>query len=117
MKKVSIFFFCVVLVFGITSAYAEIKNPDTYIGLDVNNVQTIDPAVAYDVTSGQKVNNIYDKLIAFDGSSTEKFVPRLAVEVPTVANGGISADGKTYTFTIRKGVKFHGGEELTPEAV
>jgi peptide/nickel transport system substrate-binding protein len=34
-----------------------------------------------------------------------------------VENGGISADGRTYTFTIRKGVKFHEGGDLTPEDV
>lgn len=117
MKKVSILCLCAVLIFGAVSAFAEIKNPDTYIGVDVNNVRTLDPAVVYDVSGGQKINNMYEKLIQFDGSATDKFVPQLAVEVPTVENGGISADGKTYTFTIREGVKCHGGEILTAEDV
>ncbi len=37
--------------------------------------------------------------------------------MPTRANGLISADGKTYRFPIRKGVRFHDGSELTPEDV
>ena len=37
--------------------------------------------------------------------------------MPSVENGGISADGKTYRFKIRKGVKFHAGGEMTPEDV
>ena len=41
----------------------------------------------------------------------------LATEIPTVANGGISADGMTYTFKIRQGVKFHNGDPLTPHDV
>jgi peptide/nickel transport system substrate-binding protein len=56
-------------------------------------------------------------LIFFDGSYTDKFKPVLAMEVPTLENGGISRDGKTYTFSIRKGAKFHEGGDLTPEDV
>lgn len=33
-------------------------------------------------------------------------VPDIAPEIPTTANGGISADGKTYTIKIRPGVKW-----------
>jgi peptide/nickel transport system substrate-binding protein len=33
-------------------------------------------------------------------------VPDLATELPTTANGGISADGKTYTIHIRQGAKW-----------
>jgi peptide/nickel transport system substrate-binding protein len=117
MKKVSIVFFCIVFMLSITSVYAEVKNPDTFIKADYGTVPTLDPARVYDTTSSQRLNQIYEQLIRFKGSATDEFEPVLAVEVPTIENGGISADGKTYTFTIRKGVKTHGGEELTPEDV
>jgi peptide/nickel transport system substrate-binding protein len=84
---------------------------------DYRTVQTIDPAASYDVAGSMRIWNLYETLIVFDGSSTEQFVPLLATEVPTVKNGGISPDGKTYRFTIRKGVKFHEGGTLTPEDV
>jgi peptide/nickel transport system substrate-binding protein len=117
MRKTSILLLCVVCILGAISVYAEVKNPDTFIKVTYGTVNTLDPAVAYNTSSSQKINNIYDTLIRLDGSATDKFVPQLAVEVPTIENGGISADGTTYTFTIRKGVKCHGGEELTPEDV
>lgn len=43
--------------------------------------------------------------------------PRLATAVPTTANGGISADGKTVTYQLRKGVKWHDGTDFTCEDI
>jgi len=93
------------------------KNPDTFVLANYGNLRTLDPCVAYDVTSSQRLWNIYEPLIFFDGSHTDKFKPILATEVPSLENGGISPDGKTYTFTIRKGVKFQEGGDLTLEDV
>lgn len=44
-------------------------------------------------------------------------VPELAAEVPTLENGGISADGLTWKIKLRKGVKWHDGKEFTAEDV
>ncbi len=117
MRKLICIFGCLVFIFGTVSANAEIKNPDTYIMANYGNLRTLDPSVAYDVTSSQRLWNIYETLIFFDGSYTDKFKPVLATQVPSLENGGISKDGRTYTFTIRKGVKFHNGADLTPEDV
>ena len=38
-----------------------------------------------------------------------KFVPDLAREVPTVENGGLSADGLTWKIKLRSDVKWHDG--------
>ena len=117
MRKLICIFGCLVFIFGTVSANAEIKNPDTYIMANYGNLRTLDPSVAYDVTSSQRLWNIYETLIFFDGSYTDKFKPVLATRVPSLENGGISKDGRTYSFTIRKGVKFHNGADLTPEDV
>jgi peptide/nickel transport system substrate-binding protein len=44
-------------------------------------------------------------------------VPELATEVPTQKNGGISADGKTITYHLRKGVKWSDGRPFDADDV
>jgi peptide/nickel transport system substrate-binding protein len=117
MKNVSMLVLCIICILGVTAGYAEVKNPDTFIKVTYSTLSTLDPAKCYDAIGSQRLGNIYEKLVFFEGSSTDKFEPILATDVPTLANGGISPDGKTYTFTIRKGVQFHAGGELTPEDV
>ena len=117
MRKLIFILGSLVFIFGAISASAEVKNPDTFIMANYGNLRTLDPSVAYDVTSSQRLWNIYETLIFFDGSYTDKFKPVLATRVPSLENGGISKDGRTYSFTIRKGVKFHNGADLTPEDV
>ena len=78
---------------------------------------SLDPAVAYDNVSWSMLAVLYDRLIDFKGADLGTFVPKLATDIPTVANGGISKDGKTYTFKIRSGVKFANGYPLTAEDV
>ncbi|MCD6575491.1 ABC transporter substrate-binding protein, partial [Candidatus Aerophobetes bacterium] len=95
----------------------QVKNPDTLIIADIGTVDSLDPAWAYDTASGARILNIYETLITFKGERTDEFIPLLATKVPTVENGLISPDGLTYTFPIRKGVKFQNGEILTPEDV
>lgn len=112
---------CLALIAGLLLltglSFAEVKNPDTFILAHSNTVITLDPATCYSSTAWARIMNIYENLIFFEGSSTEKFKPVLAMEVPTKANGGISEDGTLYTFHIRPGVKFHNGNDLTAEDV
>jgi len=106
-----------VFVMGVTATYAQVKNPDTFVLADIGSVETLDPAKVYDNAGAAKLYTIYQNLIFFKDPYTDQFSPILATQVPSVENGGISADGKTYTFTIRKGVKFHEGGDMTPEDV
>ncbi len=110
-------YFGLILGFTAFSATAEVKNPDTFIFASYGTLRTLDPCVAYDTVSSQRLWNIYEPLVFFDGEHTDTFKPLLTTEVPTLENGGIAADGKTYTFTIRQGVQFHEGQTLTAEDV
>lgn len=54
---------------------------------------------------------VFDGLLTLDERG--QYVPRLAAEVPTVENGGVSADGRTYTFRLRRGVRWADGTPFT----
>jgi peptide/nickel transport system substrate-binding protein len=56
-------------------------------------------------------NTIFSGLISVNEKG--EYVPELATEVPTTQNGGVSADGKTVTFKLRKDVKWHDGKPFT----
>jgi len=45
----------------------------------------------------------------FNYDDKNELVPELATEVPTLANGGISKDGLTITYHLRKGVQWQDG--------
>lgn len=106
-----------VLALALSLFAAVSKNPDTYTYLTISDADSLDPAYAYDTASHMVTLNVYEPLFFFDKESTEKLIPLIAAKVPTRANGLISADGKTYTIPVRKGVKFHDGTPLTPEDV
>src|SRR2546427_3975018 len=44
-------------------------------------------------------------------------MPSLATQVPTVANGGVSADGKNYTYVLKPGLVFSDGTALNATVV
>ena len=101
----------------VTAKQFKSKDPTTVTWVRFNDAETLDPAIDYETAGGFILQNTYDTLVFYDKTSPVKFVPQLATEVPTIENGGLSADGKTYTFKIRKGVKFHDGTEMTPADV
>ena len=52
-----------------------------------------------------------DVLTSFDARG--RLVPMLAVAVPTLENGGISSDGRTITYRLRRNVRWQDGRAFT----
>lgn len=73
------------------------------------DLDQLDPAVATSFGSVQTLQLIFDTLLRTDANG--RFVPGLAKTWET------SADGRTLTFHLRQGVKFHNGDPLTSDAV
>jgi peptide/nickel transport system substrate-binding protein len=72
---------------------------------------TLDPQINYTLQYWQLYQATYDGLVAFQkvgGDASFTVVPDLATAMPKVTNGG-----KTYTFTLRKGIKFSNGKAVT----
>ncbi len=59
--------------------------------------------------------SLFSPLWAVDPAGN--FLPRLAAEIPSVANGGVSADGLTWKVKLRDGVTWHDGKPFTAEDV
>ncbi|MFI5348597.1 MAG: ABC transporter substrate-binding protein [Elusimicrobiota bacterium] len=81
------------------------------------DIDSLDPDWAYDATSQFAIQQMYEGLVDFDGPSIDRFTPRMASVIPSRANGFLSADGMTYAFPLRGGVKFHDGSTMTPADV
>lgn len=95
------------------SASAEVKNPGTLIHVSRLDPQSLDPAFANDSFSLGILGNCYETLLDYDERG--RLIPRLAVAVPSRRNGGISADGRTYSFRLRGDAVFADGAPATAE--
>src|SRR5712691_4826675 len=73
------------------------------------NPVTLDPALVTDIYGGAIVRQIFDGLVQFDANL--KPIPALAEFWEA------SRDGRTWTFVLRQGVKFHNGREVTAQDV
>ncbi len=72
-----------------------------------NEPQTLDPAYATSIYTYNVATNIFDGLVEFDENLNI---------LPAIARRWIiSRDHRTYTFYLRKGVKFHNGREVTAD--
>lgn len=93
------------------------KNPGTFVYGLAGEIDTLDPHWEFDVVSHAVQAQLYEGLLSFGSGGLDDVEPLLAVEVPTRANGLVSADRREYAFRVRRGVRFHDGGLLTPEDV
>ena len=90
---------------------AHAQTPRTFATLAmVAEPQTLDPMASTADLVGTIMQHVYEPLYTFDAKWN--VVPMLAESMPK-----ISADGKTYAITLRKGVMLHSGRELNADDV
>lgn len=81
------------------------------VAQNIDDIVAIDPAQAYEFSSGELVTNIYDRLVQYDAEDTTVLAPGLAASWET------DDESRTITFTLQEGVTFHSGNPVRPEDV
>lgn len=98
-----------VVVFTATPGLAQERVLRVRLGADISGV---DPAKIFSIENQTLANQVYSGLVRYAYEKDGAIVPDLAEK------WDLSADGKTYTFQLRKGVKWHKGYgELTADDV
>lgn len=85
---------------------------DTLVeGFAIDDIITMDPGEAFELSTAEVTANTYDLLVRLDLSDTSKVKGDLA------ESWTISDDGLTYTFKLKPDLKFASGNPLTAEDV
>ena len=103
----------IVAAVSLVAYYVTLPSPITFVERDLRIgfswPNHIDPAVGNDECSTTSLCNVYDPLVYPNATGGV---------IPWVASSWVaSSNGLRYDFTIRSGIKFHSGNELTAEDV
>jgi peptide/nickel transport system substrate-binding protein len=83
------------------------RNPNTFVEASIGDARRLNPVIANDGSSGTINDQIFNGLVKYDKDI--KLIGDLA------ERWEVSNSGKTITFYLRKGVKWHDGAEFTAE--
>ena len=83
------------------------SSKDTLVIQESSDVPTMDPGTSYDTSSGALLENMYETLVTYKGTSIDEFEGLLATDWKE------EEGGKRYRFTLRPDVKFHSGNPFT----
>jgi peptide/nickel transport system substrate-binding protein len=89
-----------------TSAQAQTpKKGGMLVYASVSGPGTLDPYLASSAVELEVINNLFEGLVTLDAHN--------ATRTMLASKTSVSPDFKTYSFELRKGVKFHNGQEMT----
>ena len=83
---------------------STLQLPTSLVAEEESQPDSMDPAVTYTTPGWEIVEQVYQGLLAPNGTSYTTYIGDLA------QNWTISSDGMTYTFFLRPGVKFSNGD-------
>jgi peptide/nickel transport system substrate-binding protein len=111
-KKILAFSVCILMMTVMFSGCVEEEfHADTLIIESISEARRLDPASDYESAGWMVIQNVYEGLVALNGTDSHSVVPLLA------ESWDISEDKMNYTFYLRKGVKFHDGTDFNADSV
>src|SRR5215208_5276806 len=81
---------------AVTRNAAQAAGDGTLIVGTETDIENFDPGRAIALATNRVQTAVYEGLVKY-APGTVDLIPNLATEIPTVENGGVSADGLTYT--------------------
>ncbi len=81
------------------------------VAMAFDDIISLDPAEAFEISAGEVMGNSYDRLLRYDVADPSKLLPDLA------KTWKVSDDGKTYSFELKPGLRFASGNALSAEDV
>ena len=109
----------IIVVGAVVAVYLipQAPRPSVLVVGTTEREETLDPADAYNYMSVNLLQNTLATLLTYSETGDGSLRPMLLTEVPTVANGGVSTDGLTYTLRLRSGATFQDGTAITADTV
>ncbi|MBB4188295.1 peptide/nickel transport system substrate-binding protein [Sinorhizobium terangae] len=92
-------------------AFAETPKDTLVEAFAMDDIITMDPGEAFELSTAEMTSNTYSLLVRLDLNDTTKVVGDLA------DSWTVSDDGLTYTFKLKPGLKFASGNPITAEDV
>ncbi|MFK0164851.1 ABC transporter substrate-binding protein [Rhizobium sp. NPDC090279] len=93
------------------SAYAATPRDTLVEGFAFDDILSMDPAEAYELSAAEITGNTYSLLVRLDINDTSKIKNDIA------ESWSVSDDHLTYTFKLKPGLKFASGNPITAEDV
>ena len=99
------------MVFAIGPAWAETPADTLVQAWAIDDIITLDPGEAFEISAGEITGNTYDMLVRLDINDTTKVTGGVA------DSWTVSDDGLTYTFKLKPGLLFASGNPITADDV
>ena len=99
------------LALPFSTARAQTPRSTLVQAMGIDDIISLDPAESFEISSGEVIGNLYERLVDFDLDDPSRLRGMLA------RDWTVGPDGQSYDFRLREGQRFASGNALTAEDV